>query len=75
MTARLPFLRETAFPPEVVHAMSVALDDTCRELRLPATAPSARAMVARRLVELARRGEHDAVRLRELLLREAGRKR
>jgi len=73
MTTILPFLNErTAFEPEVTHAMSIAFDEACRGLNLSEDDSRARETVALRIVELARRGECDPVRLRNRVLREAG---
>jgi hypothetical protein len=61
---------QAAFEPEVTHAMSVAFDEVCFRLGLGDDERSARRTIAVRIIELARRGEHDAVRLRDVLLRE-----
>jgi hypothetical protein len=64
------FLRDqSVFAPEAVHAMSVALDEACRALGL--SDYEARETIAVRIIDLARRGEHDAHRLRDRVLREA----
>jgi hypothetical protein len=63
---------EAVFEPDAVRAMSTALDEICRSLNLPETAKRERETVAVRIIELARRGERDAKRLAERVLREAG---
>lgn len=71
MRTIVPFLRgQAAFEPEVTHAMSVAFDEVCFCLGLSED-ERARRTIAVRVIELARRGEHDAVRLRDVLLAEA----
>ncbi len=73
MGAILPFLKDQpVFEPEAVRAMSAAFDEVCRSLKLPETATREREAIAVRIVELARRGERDAKRLSERVLREAG---
>jgi hypothetical protein len=68
----IPFLRDEAvFEPDVTSAMSAAYDDVCRALKLSEAAAHERETVAIRIVELARQGERDPVRLRERLLRES----
>lgn len=73
MATILPFLRDQpVFDPEATQAISQAFDETCRALRLKETAAREREAVAVRIIELARRGERDPIRLRERVLREAG---
>ena len=61
---------QSVFEPEVTQAMSTAFDDACRALKL--TDGAAREAVAVRIIELARRGERDPIRLSERVLRDAG---
>src|SRR5438874_13829922 len=71
MATIVPFLRnQSAFEPETVHAMSAAFDEVCRALDLNGDF-RARETIAVRVIELARRGERDAIRLRDRVLREA----
>jgi hypothetical protein len=35
MAITLAFLKDSAFDPKDIHAMSMALDDVCRTLNLP----------------------------------------
>ena len=60
---------EAAFPPEVIDAMSWAFDEVCARLSIPETADAPQAMVAFRIVELARKGERDPERLRDKALK------
>jgi hypothetical protein len=62
--------RESVFGPSDINAMSMALDDVCKALRLDGNA-KAKAVVAVRIIELARRGERNPTRLRDRLLKEA----
>ncbi len=72
MGAILPFLKDRAvFEPEITHAMSVAFDEVCQALNLTAGLEREREVIAVRIIELARRGEHDPQRLRDRLLHEA----
>jgi hypothetical protein len=71
MTTITPFLRDEAFDPEAVQAMSTALDEVCRTLQLNGD-QRAREVMAIRIVELAGRGERDPERLRDRVLQEAG---
>jgi len=69
----LPFLKErNVFDPEATNAMSVAFDSVCHELKLSAEDRRSRETIAMRIIELARRGERDARRLRDRVLHEAG---
>jgi hypothetical protein len=63
---------QSVFEPEVTQAMSAAFDDACRALNLTDSAAREREAVAVRIIELARRGERDPIRLSERVLREAG---
>jgi hypothetical protein len=61
---------ESVFGPSEINAMSIALDDVCKALRLDGNA-KAKNVVAIRIIELARRGERSPTRLRDRLLKEA----
>jgi hypothetical protein len=61
-----PFLNEDdKFDPEALRAMSIAFKQACRQLVLKQDAVTERAAVARKIVELARQGERDMMRLCE----------
>ena len=60
------------FDPEVVTAMSVALEEVSFALHIPATATGARAIIARRLIMLAQNGEQSSKTMVEAVLSEAG---
>jgi hypothetical protein len=70
MATILRYLQEEAFQPHEVKAMSMALDDVCRELQLDGNA-RARETVAVRIIELARCGERSPTKLRDRVLHEA----
>lgn len=73
MATILPFLKnDTVFEPETTQAMSVAFDQACLALELADDAAREREAVAVRIIELARRGERDPIRLSEHVLRDAG---
>jgi hypothetical protein len=59
-----------AFDPETTAAMATALEQVCDALRINGDA-TAREVIATRIIELARRGENDAEKLRERVLSEA----
>jgi hypothetical protein len=67
-----PFLRtgEAVFDPKDIAAMSMALDDVCKALKLDDGA--AKEVMASRIIDLARTGERSPTRLRDRVLREAG---
>ena len=58
------------FYPDDIQAMSMALDDVSKVLKLDGNA-KAKEIVAMRIIELARRGERSPKKLRDLLLQEA----
>ena len=69
----LQFIREqSAFDPEATSAMSAAFEDACRALNLLDDDAPGREAIAAQIIELARHGEKDSVRLRDRVLREAG---
>ena len=55
----LPFTQDSAFEPEVTAAMAAAFDRACRTIGGHAQADLVREIVAKRIVELARRGDFD----------------
>jgi hypothetical protein len=70
MAAILPYLQDDAFQPDDIKAMSMALDDVCKELKLYGNA-NAKETIAVRIIELARCGERSPTKLRDRVLREA----
>ena len=66
------FLKDAAvFDPDDIRAMSMALHEVCKTLKLPDGGHPAREVVATRIIELARRGVRSATVLRDRLLSEA----
>lgn len=63
---------DVVFGPETIQAMSMALEDVCRALKVPDGFGRERAVIAERIVELARRGERDSNRIFATILKEAG---
>jgi hypothetical protein len=72
MATILPFLRgdDGVFDPKDIAAMSMALDDICKELGLRDNG-SAREVIAVRIIDLAKRGERSPTRLRDRVLHRA----
>ena len=62
---------KTAFAPETTAAIATALEKVCKALRIKGN-PTARRVIANRIIELARRGERDARKLSNKVLMEAG---
>ena len=70
MSAIIPFLGREAFDQRDIQSMSLALEHVCVALGVNGDA-RAREVLARRIVELAGRGELNWVSLRDRVLREA----
>ena len=56
---------QEAFGPDAIAVLAVALEDALRQLRLVDRNDPAVTKVAKKIIELARRGERDPNRLRE----------
>ena len=69
MAAR-SFHDAAVFEPDDIKAMSIAFDDVCEALKLDGNV-KAKEVVAIRIIELARRGEHSPTKLRDQVLHEA----
>jgi len=54
-----------AFGPDAIAVLAVALEDALRQLHLVDRNDPAATMVAKRIIELAKRGERDPIRLRD----------
>jgi hypothetical protein len=72
MAKIVPFLQHEAFDPETTHLMVQAFDgawESLRETGHVATAPfkadATRETLAKRILELAQRGERDPIRLKD----------
>ena len=68
----IPFLRDNAFGPQEIQTMSLALDEVCTSLGVPVGDNEARRVIAERIVALAKRGDCDAMHLRDRVIRESG---
>jgi len=62
------YIDDGVFSPEVVAAMSVAFDDALNKLKLVDRDDPLAAIVARKIIEVARDGERDPVRLCSIAL-------
>jgi hypothetical protein len=58
-------LKNSAFEPQHVTAMTTAFEEICRELELAEREDPLRDIVARAIVACAQKGELDPIRLRE----------
>jgi hypothetical protein len=67
-----PFLRNEAFDPEVITAMSSAFTDTCTRLDLLDRADKITEIVAGHIIRLAQRGILDRATLTKMALEEFG---
>ena len=63
--------KSLVFEPHDLMAMSMAFDDVCKDLKLADNDNEARATIAERIIELARRGERSPTTLRDRVLAEA----
>jgi hypothetical protein len=69
MTKIAQTFQDAAFGPEVTQAMAAAFDKACQSVKGHPQEIPLRDAIARAIVELARQGEHDPVRLSELALK------
>jgi len=58
-----PHLNGLVFRPEAILAMGVALDNACKSLQLTGKSDPFTKLIAAKIIELARGGEHDPGRL------------
>ena len=66
----VPFLKDNVFGPEDIQAMSTALEEVCNILNMADQAKSERALLAKKIIALARQDECNAALLRDRMLRE-----
>jgi hypothetical protein len=64
-----PIFQDAAFEPEVTQAMAAAFDKACQSVKGHPQEIVLKDAIAGRIIELARQGEHDPVRLSELALK------
>ena len=62
-------LNDHVFGPDEIKVLTTAYEEVLRTLRLENRADPATEMIAKKIIELARRGERDPVRLREHAIR------
>ena len=67
-----PYLSGMSFNPETKRVMGVAFEMVCAALRLSDRGDLANEMIARRIIELAKAGEHNPDLLCERVLTEFG---
>jgi hypothetical protein len=72
VSAIVPFLKDGAFGPSDIQAMSMALDDVCEALNITDGQKAAREVIAQRIIALAQQGERSPTRLRDRVLRDSG---
>jgi len=60
--------RQPAFDPQAVKALAAAYDDACAVLHVVDRADPRATIVAKKIIEHARCGERDPIRLREAVL-------
>jgi hypothetical protein len=65
-----PFLKDVVFDPDTTRAMGVAFEDACHVLGLSDRTDPLTEIVAKKIIECAVLGEHDPVRLRDLVIKE-----
>jgi hypothetical protein len=61
-------LHNTAFGPDEIAVLVAAFEDTLRALSLVNRADPATEIVAKKIIELAKQGERDPIRLRERVI-------
>ena len=67
-----PFLKDAAFGPDAIVAMSATLEEVCKVLEASGRSDVSREAIATTIIALARGGETDPVVLREKTLSELG---
>ncbi len=67
-----PLFREAAFDAKVTYAMGEAFDCACRALHDQGQPDIVQEVIAKRIIELAKAGEHDPDRLCERVLKALG---
>ena len=63
-------LQHQAFEPPQLQAMAYAFENACHDLKLQLKDDRERERVARKVIEIAQRGERDPIRLKEQVLAE-----
>jgi hypothetical protein len=65
-----PYLKEAAFEPKAIEAMTAAFEAVCKSLQLAKRDDPISQIVARKIVDIARTGERDPQRMHDLVLLE-----
>jgi len=60
---------DVAFGPDVIEAMAAAFEEACSTLGLAAVTDPLRLLVAEKIIDCAKTGEHDRARLRDCALK------
>jgi len=63
---------DPAFDPEITTALAMTVDDVCERLNIEGGSQDLREVIAARIIDIARSGERDPVRIRNKILQEAG---
>ena len=63
MTSIIPFLRQNVFDPETTKVMGEAYDAACTELANGGSPALVKEVIAKRIIEAAKKGERDPKRL------------
>ena len=58
-----PYLKGAVFDPSAIDTMAIAFEDTCKSLQIAPDAQIVREIIAKQVIELARRGECDPKKL------------
>ena len=66
----MPTSDTAAFDPEAIKALAVAYDDACAVLQVANAADPRATIIAKKIIEHARQGERDPIRLLDLVLTE-----
>jgi hypothetical protein len=66
MASILPFLPRGVFDEEATRLMAEAFDSACRELHDTGQPRVVQEVIAKRIIEAARKGERDPTRLRQI---------
>ena len=73
MTARvIPFFRDVSFDPDTTHIMGQAFDGACKELPDIGQSDLVKAIIAKRIIAIAKTGERDPHQLCKRALRAVG---
>jgi hypothetical protein len=73
MTARvIPFFRDVSFDPDTTHIMGQAFDGACKELHDIGQSDFVKTVIAKRIIQIAKKGERDPNQLRKRALQAVG---